>query len=75
MFDQIKDAVHYFHYQKIEVAQRKFHSIKISMDLHAIVEKATDPSVTTEPTEVAPTDQIEVYDDTNIDDVLSMTTR
>ena len=60
---------------KIVDAQTKFHSIKISMALHAIFEKASDNSIKTNPPAVIPTDQIEIYDDTNIDDVTDMVIR
>ena len=68
--ENIEDAVDAMR-GKITVSQERRHAIKANMALHLIFEKATDPTTTTEPPIVLPSEQFEVYSDTNIVDVLT----
>ena len=61
--------------QKIIAWQLKKKAIKVSMALHLIFEKATNPSETTIPPVVLPSEQLEVYADTNICDIMNMLKR
>ena len=53
--------------KRIKLSQ---HALKFNMSLHVNFEKATDPSIKTEPPVVLVTEQIEMYEHTNLDDVL-----
>ena len=48
------------------------HALKFNMSLHVNFEKATDPEVTTEPPIVFVSEQMEVYENTDIDELLTI---
>ena len=56
--------------EKITTYQKKRRALKVNMSLHVKFEKATDPSIVTEPPIVFVCEQFEVYEETNIDEVL-----
>ena len=57
--------------KKLVTYQRKRRALKFSMSLHAIFEKATDARITTDPPAYFTTDQYELYEGTNIDELLT----
>ena len=60
------DAMH----EKIATYQKKRCACKVNMSLHVKFEKATDATVVTEPPIVFVCEQFEIYEETNIDEVL-----
>jgi len=57
---------------KLLTYQHKRRALKFNMSLHAIFEKATDARITTDPPAYFTTDQYELYEGTNIDELLAM---
>ena len=52
--------------------QHKRQACKFNMSLHVVFEKAADPSIVTTPPAVLVTEQFEVYEDTNIVELLTL---
>ena len=53
--------------------QQQRHALKFNMSLYIIFEKATDASIVTEPPVVLVSEQMEVYEDTDVDETLKLT--
>ena len=54
--DEIQDAVNRT-IEKLQQSRKENHAIKINMALHVVFEKATDPSVVSDPPVVLPSEQ------------------
>ena len=57
----------------LEVYREKWRAVKCNMSLHAIFEKAADPSVVSDPPAVFVSEQMELYEDIDIDELLKLT--
>ena len=53
---------------------KKQHALNFNMSLHINFEKATDASIITDPPVVLVSEQREVYEDTDVDETLKITT-
>ena len=57
---------------KLQVYRKKHHALKFNMSLHVKFEQTVDPSIITIPPVVLVTEQFEVYEDTDIPELLKI---